>query len=196
MTAFGSGWQGEFKDRFERVVGRNFPIGQETLDTLWEHIGPHTSGKIEFLGGGQEHTVFDLGGGKVVKIGYGPEQFHPNIPEILQPHASGFVDAAEVSYKGGLHYHVMPKVDTSIPISYPEISEMYDKLLARGLEVDRAVGNWAYHDGRKVLIDVGGMKRLSENIMDLGEGAAIGKAGTAEVKSVIRATSRVMKNAL
>lgn len=41
LTAFGSGWQGnQLKDSFERVVGRNFPIGQETLDQLWEESAP------------------------------------------------------------------------------------------------------------------------------------------------------------
>lgn len=185
-----------FKDSFERVVGRNFPIGQETLDTLWGKIAQHTESKVSFLGGGQEHMVFDLGNEKVVKIGYGAEQFHPNIPEVLQPHASGFVDASEVAYKGGLHYHVMPKVDTSTHISYGEISEMSNKLFEKGYIADEAIGNWGYHQGKKVLIDVGNMKKVSEAVMDAGEGIAIARAGTAEVPAVLRATSRIIKNAL
>lgn len=196
FTCFGSGWQGHAaKDSFERVVGRNFPIGQETLDALGEAISPHISAsKVEFLGGGQEHMVFDLGE-KVVKIGYGAEQFHPNIPEVLQPHASGFINAAEVSYKGGLHYHVMPKVDTS-PISYAEVTSMASQLGYRGYQVDEAIGNWGTHQGKKVLIDVGGMKKLSEAIMDTGEGAAAAQAGTSTVKAIFKAGSRVIKNGL
>lgn len=201
LTLFGSGWQGLgeeaiAKDSFERTVGRNFSMGQQVLDKIWSDIRPHvTAEKVTLLGGGVENAVFDLGE-KVVKIGFGEQPFHPNIPEILQPHFQGkiepFENAEELSYRT-YGYSVMPKIDTT-PVAPSEITAMSERLKSKGFAADEAVGNWGTHEGRTVLMDVGGLAKINESIMKTGEGMAISRAGTAEVPAVLKATSRIMKS--
>lgn len=201
LTSFGSPWRGPgeekvVRDTFERVVGRNFQIDQEAIDQLWETAKPFVrTEQVSFLGGGQEHMVFDLGEKSIIKIGYGKSLPIPKENEFLQAHRTADIVTEGTSYRGGVHAHVMPKVETS-GITFEEQRSATEALRAKGWAIDTAEGNFGRVGKYVKVIDHGQMTRIAEHVMDTGEGAAIAKAGTAEVPAILKATSRIIKNAL
>lgn len=201
FTSFGSPWQGPgeekvVKDNFERVVGRNFQIDQEAIDKLWDVARPFVkSDKIDFIGGGQEHMVFDLGD-DVIKIGHGKAIPIPKLNEVLQARATEDIVSESTAWRGGMHAHVMPKVEMGT-VGQEEFSKMTKALADQGWTWDRAEGNLGRVGGKYIkVIDHGQMTQIAKEVMDHGEGAAICKAGTAQVPAMLRRTARVIKNAL
>lgn len=201
LTSFGSGWQGPgeekaVRDTFERVVGRNFQIDQPAIDQLWETAKPFIrTDKVSFLGGGQEHMVFDIGEKDVIKIGYGKSIPIPKENEFLQARKTIDIMTEGTSYRGGIHAHVMPRVDTA-GITFEEQKMATDALKAKGWAIDAAEGNFGRVGKYIKVIDHGQMTKIAEHVMETGEGAAISQAGTSAVKAVFKAGSRVIKNAL
>jgi hypothetical protein len=151
--------EGEARDSFHRAVGRNVTVDTPELDKLLEHAGVDLKGKVSFLGGGNDHSVFDLGGNKVAKIGYGEIPEVPKIDEVLQPTKQTHVSGPASEARGGVHQSIYPKADTS-DITPKDITAMTEKLKAKGYTWDDANGNLGRVNGELKVIDAGGVKPI------------------------------------
>lgn len=184
------------RNSFERTVGRNFQIDQPAIDQLWEIAKPFIqTEKVWFKGGGQEHMVFGLGDKNVIKIGYGPSKPIPAENEFLQARKTVDIMTEGTAYRGGMHAHVMPMVETE-GITFREQKAATEALKKKGWIIDTAEGNFGKIGKYVKVIDHGQMTRIAEKMMDMGEGSAIAQAGTSSVSAVLKAGSRVIKNAL
>lgn len=147
------------RDSIERRVGKDFTVGQDELDQVNAHLAPHLTDKIQFLAQGNESTVYDLGGDKIAKVGYGEPPVHPDVPELLKPISQAYVTGDGTQYRGGLRVEVYPKADTS-NITPKDITKMTEKLASRGYTWDSANGNLGRVGGKLRVIDSGGLLRV------------------------------------
>jgi len=158
------------QNSFEKKVIGHFPdpaLSPETLGKLWDKVSPHVThdmGKPFILEGlGMETPVVDIAADKVAKIGMGPAQPIPNIPEVLQPIESGSVTGPEVESKGGMHYHIMPKATKAGTATQAEITGVTDSMAAKGWamkEGEAHKGNFGMYKGKWVVIDSSKMYRI------------------------------------
>jgi hypothetical protein len=149
----------EARDSFHQAVGRNVTVDTPELDKLLKAVGADVKGKVSFLGGGNDHSVFDLGGNKVAKIGYGEIPKVPKIDEVLQPTKQTHVSGPASEARGGVHQSIYPKADTS-DITPKDITAMTEKLKAKGYTWDDANGNLGRVNGELKVIDAGGVKPI------------------------------------
>ena len=143
--------------RESSLVGKIIdPIAQDVLNSnsiksLDGILASHGIRDLKPLSGGASSVVLDAGD-KVVRLGLGEVTPRPNIPEVIQPLASGTV--------GYLRYEILPKINTK-NISKLDVKTMETMMENRGyLWDDAAIDNLGRLDGKLVILDPGGISKL------------------------------------
>lgn len=173
LTAFGSGWQGVYKDVIREMLrlrehGRERQINWAhgpLLDALRrdargkaasETISKFAQGKAKLIGYGAERVVFDIGGGKVAKIGFGSAATPLKVPEIVQPMA-----VRNIGMRADrLHVEIAPRVETS-GVTQGMADNLRKRLMSRyGWHwSDNKPRNIGLLEGKPVILDPGYMQK-------------------------------------
>jgi hypothetical protein len=130
---------------------------------LASEVAKHVKGKISYIGGGYEKSVFDIGGGYVAKIGIRTrEQTLRKMPEVL---------GAKLSKSfGNVHLEISPKAFTG-GATLEMAKDLQKKLAKRGYIWNDAIArNVGISNNRPVVIDTGNLfkSRAYTELRDYG----------------------------
>lgn len=140
------------------------PIAQDILHSrdfsaLVDRIHEIGIVTLEPLGGGASSVALKAGEDRVLRLGMGDLAVRPDIPEVLQPLASGTV--------GYLRYELTERADTE-SVSDADALRMREVLRTKGFDWgEMGVDNIGRIHGRVVLFDPGGITPIASRSSDV-----------------------------
>lgn len=111
------------------MLSKRFPVEPSAIEQLVKFAKPTMGATPTFMAAGMEHAAYNLGGERVLRVGYGPREDVPKYPEFVQPLAQQVVSgkvisrqpfnapgahaiAPAVGEKVQIHAQIMPLMDS------------------------------------------------------------------------------------